>query len=117
VIHQSVTAGTEVEEGSTIGFQISQGSGSSVDPTTSSSPQPSSTVVYTKKIQVTLPTDPSSVRVRVEVDSVVKYDNVVDSSMGTIYPAVTGSGIQQVSIYIDNVLQESYPVDFSKPSD
>lgn len=118
VVHQSIASGTEVDEGTVISFQISRGSGGgSEEPGVSPSPQNSTPVVYTKKIPVTLPTENSSVRVRVEVDGAVKYDNVVDSSMGTIYPAVTGSGIQQVSVYIDNVLQNSYPVDFSKPSE
>lgn len=119
VIYQSVPAGSKVDEGSTISFQVSKGSGSSGDgtspsPDVTSSAQPTS---YTKKIKVVLPDDKDSVRVRVEVDGVVNFDNVVyRQNSGIIYPAVTGTGVQQISVYFDDVLNESYPLDFSKAS-
>ena len=33
--------------------------------------------------------------------------------MGTIYPAVPGSGTQEISIYFDNELVDRYSLDFS----
>lgn len=118
VIHQSVASGTEVDEGASISFQISKGTaGNTEPPEISPSPTPTAQVMYSKRITVPLPTDRDSVRVRVEVDGVVKFDNVVYQTMGTIYPAVTGTGIQKVSIYFDDVLYDSYDVDFTKPSE
>jgi serine/threonine-protein kinase len=117
VIYQSVPAGTEVNEGSTISFQVSKGpDATSSDPGTSPEVTPSTEpVVYTKKVTVTLPTDRESVQVRIEVDGKVQFNNVVSQAMGTIYPAVTGTGIHQISIYFDGVLDKSYPLDFTKP--
>jgi len=119
VIYQSIPVGNEVNEGSTISFQVSKGpSGGTDDPGTSPEVTPSAQpIVYTKKVTVTLPTDRESVRVRVEVDEVVKFDNLVYQTMGTIYPAVTGTGIHQITIYFDDVLHDSYSLDFTKPSE
>jgi len=117
IIYQSIPAGSEVDEGTPISFQVSKGSGedASPSPDTSATPTPDTTV-HTKKITVNLPENVESVRVRVEVDGVVKFNNVVyPGSMGNvIYPPVDGSGVQTVSIYFDDVLQDSYDLDFSK---
>lgn len=119
VIYQSIPADTEVSEGTAISFKVSKGPDTPAgDPSASPDVTPSTQpVMYTKKITVTLPTDKESVRVRVEVDGVVKFDNVVDRSMVTIYPAVTGTGIHQISIYFDDTFHESYSLDFTKPSE
>ncbi|MPM71302.1 Serine/threonine-protein kinase PrkC [bioreactor metagenome] len=117
IIYQSIPAGTEVDVGTAISFQVSKGPGgdTSPSPDTSATPTPDTTV-HTKKITVNLPDNVESVRVRVDVDGVVKFNNVVypGSTGNVIYPPVDGSGVQTVSVYFDDVFQYSNEVDFSK---
>ncbi|MPM40603.1 hypothetical protein SDC9_87247 [bioreactor metagenome] len=121
VIYQSHAAGTEVDEGTAVSLKVSKGGVPPTDTPASPDPSPSvEPVIYTKKITITLPADKESVKVRVEVDGEVKFNNVVYRTItvdGTIYPAVTGTGIHTVSVYFDDVLHESYPLDFTKPSE
>ena len=122
VVYQSIPAGTEVDAGSTITLQVSKGPESAPTPTPEvpttptpppATPTPEGIVTYSKQIPVTVPTDKESVRVRIEVDGETKWENTVSSSMGTIYPAVPGSGTQEISIYFDNELVDRYSLDFS----
>ena len=123
--------GTEVGGGTKITFTISKGPDPSSiaepSPEPSQEPSPSASTppsgeetppavpVY-RTIQVKLPDDGrESVTVRIQVgDDAAAYDNVVDTNLGTIPASVKGIGVQQVTIYIDEVAVESYPLDFSE---
>jgi serine/threonine protein kinase len=127
VVYQSIPAGTEVDAGSTITLQVSKGPDTpptpTPEPTTTPTPPPATStpdqgiVTYSKKIPITVPTDKDSVKVRIEVGGETKWENTVSSSMGTIYPAVPGSGVQEISIYFDNELVDRYSLDFSSSND
>ncbi|WP_186564515.1 Stk1 family PASTA domain-containing Ser/Thr kinase [Lawsonibacter celer] len=128
---QSIEPGTEVDEGTTIYFKISKGSdpASSTPPTdeptvsptpsqspgTGEDPAPSPIPVY-RTVQVKLPNDGRErVAVRIQVgDNTAAYDNMAETQMGTIYAPVQGIGVQQVTIYIDEVSVDSYTLDFSQ---
>ncbi len=111
VVYQSIKVNTEVDVGSTISFQVSKGPDQT---NTTPAPTPSA-AIYTKKITVDLPENLESVRVRVEVDGTVKFNNIVYRSMGsTIYPPLDGSGVQEVCVYFDDVLHERFDLDFSQ---
>ena len=47
-------------------------------------------------------------------DNTAAYDNMAETQMGTIYAPVQGIGVQQVTIYIDEVPVDSYTLDFSQ---
>lgn len=103
VVYQSITPGTEVNEGTTITLQVSSG------------PEKDNSTVKTKNIPVQLPTDQEKVQVKITVGGEVKYDSVVDTtSTSTINPSVDGSGIQQVCVYINGKLVNQYDFNFDQ---
>ena len=61
---------------------------------------------------MTLPSEQETVAVQVTVDGSVQYDNVVDTSVETVYPTLEGSGVQQVCVYFDGVLVAQENLDF-----
>ena len=79
-----------------------EGGGEEVPPATS-----------TKRISVDLPQDGrEKVHVRVTVGDQTVYDQEVETSFQSIPLDITGSGTQQVTIYIDGLEDSSYPLDF-----
>ena len=57
--------------------------------------------------------DKSSLRVRIEVDGQVVHDESHEALEFPISPLVPGRGTQQVSVYVDGVLEEQYMLTFS----
>ena len=45
----------------------------------------------------------------------VIFDGSVEASTGVLSKPATASGLQKVSIYINNNLERDYTVDFSQP--
>lgn len=72
--------------------------------------------VNRKAIFVHLPSgmeEKSTVQVRIEVDGKVEHDEAHETFAFPISPLVPGRGTQQVSVYVDNVLEEQYMQTFS----
>ncbi len=109
VVSQYPAANTVVEEGSSVKFQVSKGP----DPSTVAPPSPSQPTPQTKAISVDLPAGDGTVHVVITVDGTTAYDQMVERSQGTISPQITGTEIQQVTIYFDGVQYASYPYDFT----
>ena len=110
VIYQSIPANTTVEEGTTITLQVSKGP----EPET---PTPPTT--HTKTIDITLPqpgegAEGATIAVRVTVNGAEAYADDVNPEQGTIYVQISGSGTQEVCVYFDNQLHESYSVNFDE---
>lgn len=129
VMWQSIAAGESVDPGTVINFHVSKGPepepspepSPSVDPTPSPSPSdeipvPSQGVeapTTSRTITVDLSPYMEPIHVRIVVGDAVHYDGTVDPSAAeTLSRQVTGSGTQQVSIYIDDMLVSSYELEF-----
>lgn len=117
VMWQSIDKNTTVEKGTVINFQVSKGpepapspdpSESAIIPPTSDVGDPSST----KTITVDLSRYSGMVSVRIIVGNSTIFDGSVDSSVGMLSRSVTASGIQTVSVYINNMLEYSYQEQF-----
>ncbi|MDR1117244.1 MAG: Stk1 family PASTA domain-containing Ser/Thr kinase [Oscillospiraceae bacterium] len=114
VVYQSVQAGLEIDEGTTVSLHVSMGSINTQPsepptptPAVSSAPQPTATpepVEKTKMIEIKLPSDKSSVLVTVKVNGKTIYDQTVDTSQGMISVPVTAAGSVWVDIYFDGKL-------------
>ena len=119
ILTQSVSSGSQVPAGTNIVFTVSSGPAESPSPSPSESPSdnPSggggSNVTVDKTITVELPNQEGEVRVQVDLDGVTMYSNTVDCSRGSIDVPLSGSGTQDVEIYIDGKLTQSYSVNFS----
>ncbi|MEG1720233.1 MAG: Stk1 family PASTA domain-containing Ser/Thr kinase [Pseudoflavonifractor sp.] len=126
VAWQSVDPTVEIPEKTIINLRISKGPdpAATPSPTPTADAQPSPTpspavtppkpVTFQKSITVKLPTDRDVVHVSITVGGTEKYQGDVDSSQfHVITPPVEGSGVQEVNVYIDNVLVSSQNVDFS----
>lgn len=139
VMWQNLIAGAEVDVGTRIDFQVSKGAepeetpdpeptvsdpGPGPDPTpdVTDDPAPSdSTIdaptpsVATKTITVDLSSLSGSVTVCIKVGNATIYNSTVDCATTTsISRTHEGSGTQQVNIYIDGILWQSYPLEFTK---
>ncbi|MEG2454621.1 MAG: Stk1 family PASTA domain-containing Ser/Thr kinase [Oscillospiraceae bacterium] len=141
VIGQSVDAGTEVDAGSNIVLKVSKDPvdpdapapsptaeqpavsptptatvSPAVSPTPTASPTPTTTIAptVTKAVKVELPDREGTFRVVITVGGVEKWTNTVDRSIGTLTPRVSGSGVEEVCVYIDGALVRQYKEDFSK---
>ena len=128
VIFQSVPAESNVEEGTKISFHISSGPTNNEDPTGDPTEDPEVSypnatpemppieeqpVFATSNVTVNLSSYTEPVQVRIEVGGVVQHNSQVDpSQMSIISKTVTGSGVQQVVVYIDNVVVRSETVNF-----
>ncbi len=116
VIWQSIPEGTPVEAGTVINFQVSKGPEPAPEPTPSDEVSPPSEDVNpptsTRTITVDLSGYEGSVSVRIIVGSTTVRDSAVDSSLGVLTHDVMGSGSQPVSIYINNILVDSYTLQF-----
>lgn len=98
VVYQSIAPNTEVEEGTAITLHYSKG--------------PDSKPISSQPITVTLPTDRESVTVRITVGGQEVYNQVVNTSVNTVTTSISGTGTQEVCIYIDDELVETKDVQF-----
>ena len=103
VLYQSIAAGSQVEEGSTISFQVSKGPAAQ---------EPEVGEMNSTVIRVGLPADGDTVTVRVEVGGEVQYNETVNISDGYVDVTLYGSGSQLVDIYFNDVLSNTRSVDF-----
>lgn len=129
VFWQSVNERTEVEQGTTIDFWISLGPEEPPEPTPSDEPvvtdpplqsedpsvvatQDVSVPTSTQTISVDLSRYVGSVNVRIVVGDVTLYDGAVEASTGVLSRQINASGLQMVYIYINEILERSYPLQF-----
>lgn len=123
VIRQNPAAGSEVDEGSTVSLQVSNGSrapsdsgGQSGGESETQTPGSSAPETHTKTITITLPSDGDpgdiiNIRISGEnIDQTVAHERRV----GTVNVDVQGSGQQQLSIYFNGEYAGSVNVDFDK---
>ena len=129
VFWQSVNERTEVEQGTTIDFWVSLGPEEPPEPTPSDEPvvtdpplqsedpsvvatQDVSVPTSTQTISVDLSRYVGSVNVRIVVGDVTLYDGAVEASTGVLSRQINASGLQMVYIYINEILERSYPLQF-----
>lgn len=115
VMWQSINADTEVEKGSVISFQVSMGPEpvQEPDPDNSTELPPSQNVESVQTVQVDLSAYSGTVYLRIVVGDVTWFDSNVDcTATSTVTREITGTGTQQVSIYINNDLVDTYPLEF-----
>ena len=121
VIWQSISQGEEVEVGTVINFQVSEGPGP--QPSADPSPDVTDPVVEPTEdvnapagsatVEVDLSPYEGTVTVRIEVGDQVVFNNSVDASeVDTFSRTVSGTGTETVKIYINNQLMRSYQVTF-----
>ena len=130
VIWQSVLG--EVEKGAVIDFWVSLGPEETEPPETeppateppATEPPPTETPLPTENVGIPASTKPinvdlsgftGTVEVRIVVGDQVIFDGSVEASTGVLSKPATASGLQKVSIYINNNLERDYTVDFSQP--
>ncbi len=130
VIWQSVLG--EVEKGKVIDFWVSTGPEETEPPETeppateppATEPPPTETPLPTENVGIPASTKPinvdlsgftGTVEVRIVVGDQVIFDGSVEASTGVLSKPATASGLQKVSIYINNNLERDYTVDFSQP--
>ena len=121
VIWQSISQGEEVEVGTVINFQVSEGPGP--QPSADPSPDVTDPVVEptedvnapagTAMVEVDLSPYDGIVTVRIEVGDRTVFDNAVNAAVESITSPVTGSGTEMVYIYINDQLMRSYPLTFT----
>ena len=143
VLYQSVIAETDVEVGTTIVFHISSGATEDEEPTGTDLPgsddpvedpvgdpevSPSDSPVVpsnptveqpviatTKTIQVDLSEYNAVVQVRIEVGGTVQHNSPVDpATMSMFSKPITGTGTQTVVIYVNDVVEKSFTVNFDQ---
>lgn len=133
VIYQSIPANTEVEEGTKISFHISSGPTDDENPrddtdidtppdvspsenpgVTPSLPDDETTVsTKSKVVQVDLSPYTEQVSIRVEVDGMVQHNSLVNPvDMSVFYKNITGTGVQRVVVFVDNVIVQNYLENF-----
>jgi serine/threonine-protein kinase len=125
VIYQSIAPNTEVDQGTKISFQISSGPTDDESPTDSHNPDTSPSASDSPAPSTEQPTETSRtvyvelfeysdpVQIRVEVGGHVQYNSTVDPAQGTFVSTITGTGQQQVIIYINDLAVQNYTVDFN----
>ena len=127
VTQQSINPWTQVAEGTAITLTYSLGPDPSAQPSETPAPTPTteqppastapseSPGQGTETIDIALPQDGrATATVTVVVgDTIVINEQVFDTSLGTISPTITGSGTQQVIVYIDGNIASEQMVDFS----
>jgi serine/threonine-protein kinase len=113
ILTQSVSQGTQVSQGTNITFTVSDGPAESPTPSTSETPAASeSPTTNDKTVTVNLPNQEGQVRVQVDVDGVTMYAATVDCSKGSLPVTLSGSGSQEVDVYIDGTLTQTMTVNF-----
>lgn len=121
----------EVDKGTVIDFMVSLGPEETEPPSTeppateppateppsTDPPIPTENVgvpASTQFINVDLSGFTGTVDVRILVGDQLIFDGSVDASTGVLSKPATASGVQTVSIYINNVLDRSYSLNFSQ---
>ncbi len=121
----------EVDKGTVIDFMVSLGPEETEPPSTeppateppateppaTDPPIPTENVgvpASTQFINVDLSGFTGTVDVRILVGDQLIFDGSVDASTGVLSKPATASGVQTVSIYINNVLERSYSLNFSQ---
>ena len=127
VIDQDPAANTELAEGATVVITVSKGPEPVVSTEPSTAPSdppedpsggegeenPPESTSSTKRIYVDLPQDGrEKVHVKVTLDGKTVYEEEKETSFQSIPLDITGTGTQQVTIYIDGQEDSSYPLDF-----
>ena len=140
VLEQSIKAGTEVAEGSFIDLVVSKGPDEeipteepsvspppesetppptpsskptdvpAVDPIVTPSPSPTPN---NKSVAVDLGGGDGTVQVKITVGGKTAYDNAVGRNLGVVNIRVPGTGVQEVTVYLDGVMVSSQTIDFS----
>ena len=140
VLGQSIKAGTEVAEGSFIDLVVSKGPDEeipteepsvspppesetppptpsseptdvpAVDPIVTPSPSPTPN---NKSVAVDLGGGDGTVQVKITVGGKTAYDNAVGRNLGVVNIRVPGTGVQEVTVYLDGVMVSSQTIDFS----
>ena len=117
VMWQSIPAETQVELGTEIDFHVSLG------PESSDDPEPSEDIVIPSEgvnvpetvqtVEVDLSSYSGVVVVKIMVGSATLFDGKVDcATTQTFSRTTTGTGVQQVNIYINDELVNSYELQF-----
>ncbi|MEG2989119.1 MAG: Stk1 family PASTA domain-containing Ser/Thr kinase [Oscillospiraceae bacterium] len=130
VVEQSIAPNETVDAGTAIILKVSTGEAgvegepgvSPSAPVVSPSPgvsvppvTPPPATSSSKTVKVDLPDKVGTVRVVITVDGVEKWKNTVECSINSpITPRVSGTGVQEICVYIDDVLVRQYNEDFSK---
>jgi serine/threonine-protein kinase len=103
VVSQFPLAGTEVEQGTSVNLQISQG------PDPSTQPQPPSEVINT--VSIPLPDTGEEVRLTVMVDGAVVWNEMYDTDMelaADVELTATAGTTKNITYYYDGVLANSF---------
>ncbi len=123
VMWQSIPEGTEVVWGTVIDLQVSLGPDPNAVPTVSPEPSPSGDIIppttgvetptTVRTVSVDLTSYTGTVSLRILVGDVTLYDGTVDcSAVPTVTREMTGTGTQQVNIFVNDELVDSYPLEF-----
>jgi len=124
VISQDVAANTQVVTGATITLTVSVGpestdtdtSGTETGTSDGSSSTSAAGVASTQSISVDLSGYSGNVNVRITVGGVDSYDSTVNASQyknKPFSPPVTGTGVQEVVVYVDDKAVDTLTVTFS----
>ena len=104
VIDQSITAYTEVPQGTSINLQVSKGADPSAQPPKDIS----------KSFSVPVPGDAASVKVTIKDGTSVVLERTVDTSLeAAVTCTVTGTGIKNYDIYFDDQFKMTERVNFN----
>ena len=108
-----------VPEGTSISFQISSGVTDDENPTgdlpNEMDPAGSESlpgIASQVSVSVDLSSYTEPVQIRVDVGGFSQYESQVDPALGTFHRTITGTGIQQVVIYVNGVVERDLWVDF-----
>ncbi len=117
VIWQSIPAYTPVDPGTSIDFHVSKGPEPEANPDpepTEDIPLPSEGVATERTVTVDLQHYYGVVQLRIVVGNETIHDSTVDcTAVPTVSKTVTGTGVQEVRIYINNVEVQRYDLDFN----
>jgi serine/threonine-protein kinase len=121
VCYQSISAYTIVQENTVVNLKVSTGPATVQPPDASQtvtepseSPAASQPVTHRKTGTVDLPNDRDTVTLQVTVDGVAQYSTpeVVETKMRIARFTMTGSGVQEVVVYLDGVEAKRFTEDF-----
>lgn len=127
ICYQSIQPNTSVDEGTTILFHVSLGPdpaatpepgvtptpGTEPGPSPSPSPTPDQVSPVYRTYTVHLPDDGrETVTVVIVVGDTEVYRNVVNTQLMVVNAPILGDGVQEVKVYIDDVLTVTDTVDF-----
>ena len=125
VIWQSIPSGESVEPGTVIDFHVSKGPEPEPDPGTSTDPEPTDDIpipsegvaapAITKTVTVDLTGYTGTIHLRITVGGVTIHDSTVDCNTTTsVSRMTTGTGVQQVLVYINDTEVERYDLNFDQ---